>query len=242
MKLVTFSDLHAKHWQAAGVKTSDLFGMVAEKCKAHKPDLIVDAGDSELSPRAFFSDCEDKFERILGNHCHYGQPFVAKRFARMVNGVKIAGATLWTDMGPPETIEHTKQLLNRGMNDFRYMLGFTPNRWLEEHDADRRFLREADADIVITHHAPSFRSVHPRFRAREGTNSELFNYGFASASIARVTRDWRRKPKCWIHGHMHDASKYAEKGTAVLANPLGYPGERFDVSNWRDYEPLVVSL
>ncbi len=67
--------------------------------------------------------------------------------------------------------------------------------------------------VVITHHAPSRRSIHPRF---EGSR---LNACFVSdldhllgASRARL----------WIHGHTHDSFDYEVHGTRVVCNPRGF--------------------
>jgi hypothetical protein len=67
--------------------------------------------------------------------------------------------------------------------------------------------------VVITHHAPSPRSIHPRF-----AGSPL-NACFVS-DAERLLRG--RRAALWIHGHTHDSFDYAVNGTRVLCNPRGY--------------------
>jgi hypothetical protein len=67
--------------------------------------------------------------------------------------------------------------------------------------------------VVITHHAPSRKSIHPRF---EGS---LLNACFVSDAerllgAARI--------RLWVHGHTHDTFDYLVKGTRVVCNPRGY--------------------
>lgn len=65
--------------------------------------------------------------------------------------------------------------------------------------------------VVITHHAPSMRSVHPRFA------ESLVSAGFVSDCTSLLGR-----ADLWIHGHTHDSFDYTVYGTRVLCNPRGY--------------------
>jgi len=67
--------------------------------------------------------------------------------------------------------------------------------------------------VVITHHAPSPRSIHPRFA---GT---LLNACFVSDAESLLGAD---RALLWIHGHTHDSFDYEVKGTRVVCNPRGY--------------------
>ena len=81
--------------------------------------------------------------------------------------------------------------------------------WLE------RALDEPHAGptVVITHHAPSRGSIHPRFA------DSLLNACFVSAAERLVDG---RRASLWIHGHTHDSFDYRLNGTRVLCNPRGY--------------------
>jgi hypothetical protein len=67
--------------------------------------------------------------------------------------------------------------------------------------------------VVITHHAPSRRSVHPRFA------SSLLNAAFVSDAERFLGGD---RVQLWIHGHTHDSFDYVVDGTRVVCNPRGY--------------------
>jgi Icc-related predicted phosphoesterase len=66
---------------------------------------------------------------------------------------------------------------------------------------------------VITHHAPSPKSVHPRF-----AGSPL-NACFVSDAERLIDG---RRAQLWIHGHTHDSFDYTVNGARVLCNPRGY--------------------
>jgi broad specificity phosphatase PhoE len=71
----------------------------------------------------------------------------------------------------------------------------------------------AGTTVVVTHHAPSRRSIHPRFAA------SLLNACFVS-DAERVAGAGRAQ--WWIHGHTHDSFDYVLNGTRVICNPRGY--------------------
>ncbi|MCY1375444.1 hypothetical protein D9M69_628590 [compost metagenome] len=70
--------------------------------------------------------------------------------------------------------------------------------------------------MVVTHHAPSLRSLQDSPHA--GTHLD--------AAFANRWDDLMGNPiKLWVHGHVHMAVDYDAAGTRVVCNPRGYPGE-----------------
>ncbi len=143
-----------------------------------------------------------------------------------LEGVRFLGSTLWTDFmlfgnGPGRAA--AMQEAQRFMRDFsRIRLGeglFTPAAsaarftqhaaWLERRLAERH----AGPTVVITHHAPSRRSIHPRFA------DSLLNACFVSDAERLIDGS---RARLWIHGHTHDSFDYFVNGARVLCNPRGY--------------------
>jgi Icc-related predicted phosphoesterase len=71
---------------------------------------------------------------------------------------------------------------------------------------------DPERTIVVTHHAPHRRSVHPRFQADGLT-----------PAFASNLEPLMGKSRYWVHGHMHDSRRYQVNGTEVVLNPRGYP-------------------
>jgi predicted phosphodiesterase len=147
----------------------------------------------------------------------------------VLSGVRFLGTTLWTDFmlfGEGGERVAAMREAQRFMRDFSRIRvdeaaqePFTPAasaalfadhaRWLkarlaEPHDGPT---------VVITHHAPSRASIHPRFAG------SLLNACFVSDAQALVEASGAR---LWIHGHTHDSFDYRIGGTRVLCNPRGY--------------------
>ena len=79
--------------------------------------------------------------------------------------------------------------------------------------------------VVVTHHAPSPKSIRPWFKG------DPFNCAFAS-DLDRVVE--RYQPGLWIHGHMHDPVDEWLGRTRLVANPAGYTHE-----NKRGFDPAL---
>ena len=142
-----------------------------------------------------------------------------------ISGARFLGSILWTDFalfGEADKF-FAMQQARQGMTDFSIIRNggrpFTPEDAIKLHTASRDWLASmlakpfAGKTVVVTHHAPSSQSVHPRF-ARD-----LLTPAFASnlenmMDGARVA--------LWTHGHMHESYDYEIYGTRVVCNPRGY--------------------
>jgi Icc-related predicted phosphoesterase len=160
-------------------------------------------------------------------------------------GVRFLGCTLWSDHRLFESAQQRDEGLAmsmRLMRDFSririapdFPEPFSPAvaqllfdrsvAWLEA-----RFAQPHDGPtVVVTHFAPSRRSIAPRFAGSPINNC------FVSDLEAQILR-WQ--PALWLHGHTHDSFDYRIGRTRVVANPRGYVlhGE---VEN-RAFDPALV--
>lgn len=69
---------------------------------------------------------------------------------------------------------------------------------------------------VVTHHMPSFQSVHESFRSGQHTS---LNGAYASELDYNIVET---DPTLWIHGHTHFSFDYMIENTRVINNPRGY--------------------
>ena len=147
----------------------------------------------------------------------------------VIDGVRFLGTTLWTDFmlfgDGEQRAEAVRQALGF-MRDFsRIRAGdaaqglFTPadsaalfalqSAWLEHSLAQAH----AGPTVVVTHHAPSRRSIHPRFA------DSLLNACFVSDAEHLIDGG---RARLWVHGHTHDSFDYALNGARIVCNPRGY--------------------
>ena len=151
---------------------------------------------------------------------------VLDRDELVVDGVRFLGATFWTDFECEAlrglTLADAMIEARAGMTDYRLIREgkdrFRPADALREHKRSRDWLRARLGEpgdmptVVVTHHAPSRRSIAATFF---GDN---LNACFAS----QLPDDFFGRAALWIHGHMHNSSDYDHQGTRVVANPRGY--------------------
>ena len=165
--------------------------------------------------------------------------------ACMIDGVRFLGSTLWTDFGLFATETERQQaieLAQRLVRDFsRIRLREDGDALFTPQDAAARFARHATwleqqlaephagPTVVITHHAPSCQSIHPRFAGSP------INACFVS-DAEHLLRG--RRAALWIHGHTHDSFDYEVQGTRVLCNARGYAKDGVNENAF--FDPLLT--
>lgn len=146
-------------------------------------------------------------------------------------GLRFLGATLWTDFmleGDGAARGWAMAQAAERLRDFsRIDSAENPGTSFTPEESARVFRGQLDwlaqklsepcgrPTVVVTHHAPSRRSVHPRFAGGP------LNAAFAS-DVERLMGAGR--VALWVHGHMHDSFDYLVRGTRVVCNPRGYVG------------------
>jgi predicted phosphodiesterase len=155
----------------------------------------------------------------------------------VIDGVRFLGATLWTDFGfdsrEPQQIARAMALAQQGMVDYR-VIRIRETELLSPDDTRSIHHRQAawlahrlatpfdGTTVVVTHHLPHRRSVHPKF---EGDD---LNPSF----VTHLPQLVREPVSLWIHGHTHESLNYTIGATRVVCNPRGYlphePNSQFD--------------
>lgn len=248
MKIQIASDLHLEHLERyfPGEKLIKLQPGV---------DVLVLAGDIHSGSKAIqmFDHMGVDVVMVAGNHEAYGRDWdatinemkAASRGTRIhvlnndevvLGGVRFLGATLWTDFKVDGRSQEA-QMRDVGfcLNDFRVITRkgkpFTTRDALAEHNKSRDWLESkldqpfAGPTVVVTHHGPHPRSIHPRYAA------ERINGGFVS-DLSPVLK----KAQLWIHGHVHDSFEYVEHGCTVIANPHGYVRNKSYASKVEEFD------
>lgn len=149
--------------------------------------------------------------------------------AVVIDGVRFLGSTLWTDFRLFDDTGQREAAMAEGsrfMRDFSRIRFreqeetlFSPTHCAAEFDRHAAWLAARldesfnGPTVVITHHAPSPGSIHPRF------SDSLINACFVSNAEHLMDR---ARVALWVHGHTHDTFDYTVNGTRVVCNPRGY--------------------
>ena len=192
----------------------------------------------------FLKKCSDNFAWVLyiaGNHEAYGYNYegtwdVLKEnlpdgiHLMEDNVVKIAdwnfiGSTFWTDFRNENALEMMEAA--QCMNDYKVIRissnyrKMNPDDTLKFHKKSKQFLLDQlelfknQKIWVLTHHAPSYQSVHEKFK-RNG----IANGAYVS-DLDDLILD-HPEIRVWSHGHTHTSFDYKIGDCRVVCNPRGY--------------------
>lgn len=184
---------------------------------------------------------------ILGNHEYYTQAYpklldrlkeeaketnvrILENDRFIFNDVTFLGCTLWTNFrlfGDPVTAGYEA---TQRMNDYRKirlspqysrlrsrdtaMIHQKSFAWLQANFTHL----ETTKTIIITHHAPSQKSV-PSHNLQN-----ILTAAYASNLDSAIAKS---SVNLWIHGHLHHSVDYCIGNTRIISNPRGYP-DRFN--------------
>jgi predicted phosphodiesterase len=235
MRIQFLSDLHLEVESFAPTETG--------------ADLVVLAGDIHNGAAGIYwagARFRVPVLYLAGNHEYYEGEFNAVQAAlemaaartgvllldcteQRFDDVRFLGCTLWTDYSlvpwseRPRVIEESRArnpdyaLIRHGKRRFApedaIELCARHRRWLEER-LDEPF---AGTTVVITHFAPHPLSIAPSYANHPANPAFVLDL---DAMMGRAA--------LWIHGHTHTRFDYRVRGTRVVCNPRGYPGEPTD--------------
>jgi predicted phosphodiesterase len=171
----------------------------------------------------------------------YAKPniYILDNDAVEIGGVRFLGATLWTDFALfGKSVKYlAMQYARMNIADFSLIRNkgksFTPEDSIALHKKSKGWLECTLSEsfegktVVVTHHAPSFGSIHPRF-AKDTLTA-------AFVSNLEDMMDGERI-SVWIHGHTHNNFDYRRNGTRVICNPRGY----VPYENLKGFNPALV--
>lgn len=163
----------------------------------------------------------------------------------VIDDVAFIGATLWTDINHGDPLSRIS--VDAGLNDYRVIRTGAYRRirtqdTICKHITHKAFLfdeltrlrPEVRCTVVMSHHAPSELSVHPKY-----AGSPL-NAAYFSNMENEILENG---PDLWVHGHMHDNFRYTLGNTEVVCNPRGYCQilDKENFINMMNMEPVDVN-
>jgi Icc-related predicted phosphoesterase len=249
VEIYLWSDVHLDHWkQEHGGPVPGVPSHTTTLPPA-RPRVLVVAGDICTADKAELgvqwleklgSDCYDHVVVVLGNHDYYGLSYEAATLtwerlqprlresnvhllmgaeSVILAGVRFVGLTLWSRQAADARV------LRRGLADFRFIQGWTPERAECEHWRELNALRDKLMEessncptLVVTHHLPSWQCIDAKYKGGP------CNAGFCS-DLDGFILEHRERITGWVHGHTHSPVAVEIHGVPVRCNPLGYPDE-----------------
>lgn len=241
MRILTYADLHLEFgdWTPPQVECDVLVvagdlhikGRGVDWLLKHFPHVpVVKVGGNHEAYKSALPYMNDKLRTLTqGTNIHF-----LENDAVEIDGVVFLGCTLWTDFRLFELqglYLRAEAMADAGeeMNDYRRIRHnpsyrpLKPLDTLKIHEQSLTWLKQQFEKyrgrqiVVVTHHAPSRRSV-----------PETYDQSILSAAYASNLDDLVRESgaRLWVHGHNHAFSHYEIGRTEIVCNAKGYPGER----------------
>ena len=188
---------------------------------------------------------------VLGNHEYYKGAYpktlykikdaasnsnihVLENESLEIDHVCFHGCTLWTDFSLKGNPAAYGSLCQIRMNDYKkirlgdnyaklrsidtFRIHQTSRQWLTESLS----VSEAKHNIVVTHHAPSIRSLPMKYL------DDPISAAYVSDMEDLIIK---HQPSYWIHGHIHTPVNYKIGNTEIICNPHGYINELYNGFN-----------
>lgn len=204
-----------------------------KRCSEAFPHVIYIAGNHEFYHGKFHSSLDD-----LRNECaKFPNVYFMENDLKVINDVNFVGCTLWTDMnkGDPLTLNAVANM----MNDYRIIkedsknyTKLRPAQTMARHRNSMEYIRNvvggrpSEKFVVVGHMAPSFLSVHEKYK-----NDTVINGAYAS-DLSEFILD-NPQIKIWTHGHTHHNFDYMIGTTRIVCNPRGYEGYEVQAENFK---------
>ena len=237
MNIQVLSDLHFE-FHSSYINSKDIIGDVVVLAG----DIHTNPRDLAIKLSKIFKNKPVIY--VLGNHEYYGNVWesaveeykfyiekqkldnihILSNDAIEINNTRFLGATLWTDFFNKnekigllyeQTLADSSCIMKEdsvlAWKDI-YNAHKTSVKWLKSELENR----DNANTVVVTHHAPSALSVHPRFA---GSRINGCFYSNLDDIILEYS------PSLWIHGHTHNSFEYSIGNTKVICNPHGYENE-----------------
>ena len=184
--------------------------------------VVYVLGNHEFYRHAIPDLTETLKKETDGSHIHILENSVFE-----FNGFRFLGCTLWTDFQSAGNAQAAMREAGKAIPDFE-MITVSNDRLLrpadtvELHRGSVAWLKgqlsncDPAHTIIITHHAPSCRSIPPFYAGN------ILNAAFASNLDELVET---AGIPLWVHGHTHYNVDYPLGSTRVLTNQRGYPDQ-----------------
>lgn len=209
--------LCARHFKKNGT-LHQVYNDFLQKCINNFDEVLYINGNHE-----FYSFHYETTFNVLKEHLPSKIHLLENDYVKINDWIFI-GSTLWTDFRNENALEMMEA--SRFLNDYKTIrIGsnyrkLRPDDTLEFHKKSKQYLLDKLEQFknekiwVLTHHAPSYQSIHPKYRM-ETTNSS-----YASHLDDLILNN--PQIKYFSHGHTHSSFRYHIGKCEIICNPMGY--------------------
>lgn len=213
--------------------TDPLFTLLSEAANNYK-DVIYVTGNHEYFYTNLYT--ADGVVRDVIHDSGWGNVHMCNGDPIVIDGVTFHAYTLWTNI---ENNNPIKKLNSNLMIDYRMINN--GDSLITADDTYRlhmeHFSKLCDnvsvGDVIITHHAPSYKSMAEKYR---GNVLNPFFYSELDEFILH------KKPSLWVHGHTHSSLDYKIGDTRIICNPRGYAANSYYPENPYFDSKLIVNV
>jgi predicted phosphodiesterase len=196
-----------------------------ELCKSINKNIFLISGNHEYYESNYnMEDIENKIRKMC---IEIGITFLQNE-SILHNGIRFIGSTLWS------LVE--KQAF-KDIGDSYYKVFRSHIEYSEKFIDSLKFLRKTlleskEPCIVITHHVPTEKVIHTRYRG-DNLSSAFYTDIVYSLNL--------KKCRYWFCGHTHETAKLRlSSGAFIIVNPVGYRDERRTTKTFT--EPEILKL
>ncbi len=195
-------------------------------------NVIITFGNHE-----YYGSQYSESEAIIKEYFKNDNVYVAEKNHVIIDGILFIMTPLWTDFEGENPL--SMMAAHGYMSDYRliyeslvpYKKPITPEFILTEHKLQNMYLLDVlrtypgMPTYVMTHHAPSYQSIHPKYRMSEANGAYYSNLEDLVLDHPQI--------KFWHHGHTHNSGEYMIGDTKVISNQCGYLG----YDNFQGFDP-----
>ena len=237
---------------AGDVHTKGRTPEAARRLLPDVPEILVVAGNHEFYSGHWTHSLEQLRRRAARARVRF-----LENDQVIIGDVRFLGCTLWVDysVGPAPSSEAMVTAF-RQLNDYRYIRAprasaemwepgpwgggrLTPGLVSQRHWASVAWLRARLAEpfagktCVITHHAPTMKSLPAHFA------NDLLTPAYVSNQEGLFEH-----VDLWVHGHLHNSSDYRVGRVRLVCNPRGYAVEGYPEELNSEFDPggLVIEI
>jgi predicted MPP superfamily phosphohydrolase len=209
--------LCARHFKKDG-PLHKVYDDFLQKCVKNFDEVLYIQGNHEA-----YSFHYDTTFKVLKEHLPSSIHLLENDFVKIKDTIFL-GCTLWTDFRNENALEMMEA--SRFLNDYKTIrIGsnyrkLNPDDTLKFHKKSKQFLIEKleqfknDKVWILTHHSPSYQSIHPKYRMETTNSSYASNLDDLILENPQV--------KYFSHGHTHSSFRYKIGECEVICNPRGY--------------------